>query len=100
MFVRSLMITFRELLAQGVILMMLKGFEVALEIHLQCRAVSYDSINLILVINMEDSKTHATSNKSKPTLRGRAVETLFFDALQSAPQGLSWLPGAPLPPGF
>lgn len=78
--------------------MMLKGFEVALEIHLQCRAVPYDSINLILVINMEDSKTHATSNKSKPTLR--AVETLFFDALQSAPQGLSWLPGAPLPPGF
>lgn len=47
--------------------MMMKVVEVAVDGHLQCR-VFYDTINIMLVINMEDSKTHVTINKSKNDL--------------------------------
>lgn len=47
---------------------MMKVVEVAVDGHLQCRVFFYDTINIMLVINMENSKTHVTSNKSKNDL--------------------------------
>lgn len=91
--------TFHELFfAQGVIFMMMKVVEVAVDGHLQCR-VFYDTINIMLVINMEDSKTHVTINKSKNDLE-RLHCWDSFNALQNTSQDLSWLPEAFLSFGF
>lgn len=47
---------------------MMKVVEVALDRHLQCRVFFYNTINIMLVINMEDSKADVTSNKSNKDL--------------------------------
>lgn len=45
----------------------MKVVEISLDGHLQCRVFFYNTINIILVINME-SKTDVTSNKSNNDL--------------------------------
>lgn len=55
--------TFHELFAQGVKFMVMKVDEVAVDGRLQCGVLLCNTINIMLVINMEDSKTPVTSNK-------------------------------------
>lgn len=57
-----------EFFPQGVVFMM-KVVEVDLDGHLQCRVFFDNTINIMLVINMEENKMSVTSNKSNDDLQ-------------------------------